>query len=111
MKRYSIIKKEKDFKQIFQRGKKINNPYFTIIYLKNDNDPINRLAFIAPKKHFKKACQRNLIKRRLKAIFNQINFKITGINLIIVAKNSLLEKNFEEIKNILENSLSNEQLI
>ncbi len=111
MRQYSILKKEKDFKKIFQQGKKINNPYFTIIYLVKDNHPKNRLAFIVPKKVYKKAYQRNLIRRRLKAIFDQINFKTSGLDLIVIAKNSLMEKSFEELKKIIEIMLKQADLI
>lgn len=110
MRQYSIIKKERDFKKIFQEGKKINNPLFTLIYLKN-NDPKNRLAFIVPKKAFKKAYQRNLIRRRLKSIFDQINFQTSGLNLIIIAKISLAEKSFKEIEKIIKKTLEKENLI
>ncbi|HPD55242.1 MAG TPA: ribonuclease P protein component [Candidatus Paceibacterota bacterium] len=100
--KYRSLKKEKDFQRVFQKGKKINCPELTLIFLPRQNDPINYVAIITSKANFRKATQRNLIKRRLRAILRQINLAKNGLDIIIIAKTPLLTKKFEDLKIVVE---------
>ncbi len=100
--KYRSLKKEKDFQRVFQQGKKINCPELTLIFLPGQNNSTNQVAIITSKAYFRKATQRNLIKRRLKAILRQINLAKNGLDIIIIAKTALLTKKFEDLKIVVE---------
>ena len=93
----SSLKKQEDFKSII-KGKKINNKYLTIFFKKlsdKSNKNLN-VSFVAQKK-LGNAIKRNIIKRRLKNIMNQI-LKVSKINLdysyLLIAKKILQMQNF-----------------
>jgi len=111
MKRFVSIKKERDLKKILSQGKKIKISDLTIIYLEKTSDPTNRFVFLVGKKFSRKASKRNLIKRRLRAIFSQIKIKIKGVDLVIMVRSSLAEKSFAELKLLIESILQKAGLI
>ncbi|HOL53899.1 MAG TPA: ribonuclease P protein component [Candidatus Paceibacterota bacterium] len=108
--KYHSLKKEKEFQRVFQAGKRINLPELTFIYLFHPDNPDNRLAVVASKKYFRQATQRNLIKRRLKAIISQIKLVNDGVDVIIIAKTPILARSFEELKGLLESTFQKAQL-
>jgi len=112
MKKSQIIRRDRDFKSIFTKGKKKNLAEITLIYLKrNDNNIFNRFAFLIGKKISKKAHERNLIKRRLKAICSALKLKETGLDIILIPKPNILEKSFTELKTLIETIFREAKLI
>ncbi|MCX8015870.1 MAG: ribonuclease P protein component [Patescibacteria group bacterium] len=111
MKKAQIIRKTKDFKFIFKNGQREKNSDLTIIYLFNPENKNNRFAFLISKKISKKACKRNLLKRRLKAICDQIDFKKSGYDIVFIPRPSLLAKNFSELKDLTERLMQKANLI
>lgn len=98
MKKRQIIRKKKDFYLIFNQGEKIKENGLTIIYFKNPNNQFNRFAFLINKKAVPKASQRNLLRRRFKAICDSVRFKEKECDIILIPKNSMMAKTFTELK-------------
>ena len=74
--RFSFTKAERlwghnALENLYQKGKSFQTVYFKIIYLsaERSEDIPCRIAFSAPKKSFKKAVTRNLLKRRMKEAY------------------------------------------
>ncbi len=61
------LKFNKDFKRAFEKGKRIIDTYFVIIYFEN-NLRYSRIATVV-RKDFGKAFQRNKIKRYIREIY------------------------------------------
>ena len=101
------LSKNEDFKKLLA-GKKISNHYFTIFFKKIPNKGNNclNISFVAKKK-MGKAVERNKIKRRLKNMTYAI-IKIAKLNLnfsyLVLAKKSVLEEKYDEIKRSLQKS-------
>ena len=100
----SSLKKQKDFKSII-KGERINNKYLTIFFKKlsdKSNKNLN-ISFVAQKK-LGNAVKRNIIKRRLKNIMNQI-LKVSKINLdysyLLIAKKNIIDAKFSDIKEVI----------
>ena len=100
----SSLKKQEDFKSII-KGEKINNKYLTIFFKKlsdKSNKNLN-ISFVAQKK-LGNAVKRNIIKRRLKNIMNQI-LKVSKINLdysyLLIAKKNIIDAKFSDIKEVI----------
>ena len=95
------LSKNEDFKTLLT-GKKISNKYLTIFF-KNLSDKSNKnlnISFVTKKK-LGNAVKRNRVKRRLKAIMNNIS-KISKINLnysyLLIAKKNIIDGEFFDIK-------------
>ncbi len=101
------LSKNEDFKKLLT-GKKISNSYLTVFF-KNIPDKKNtclNISFVAKRK-MGKAVVRNKIKRRLKNMTYAIT-KITKLNLnfsyLVLAKKTVLEEKYHEIKEALQKS-------
>lgn len=99
------------FNLAFKKKKKLNSSLLLLYYLSNRKD-INNLpknAFIVGLSIDKRSVKRNLIKRRMKAAYMLISKKIRFLNkisvLIWVAKESIKDATFGQIKGTMESLL------
>lgn len=86
------LKFNKDFKRAFEKGKRIIDTYFVIIYFEN-NLRYSRIATVV-RKDFGKAFQRNKIKRYIREIYrtNKIFFP-KGYDFVFIPR-KFLSDNF-----------------
>ncbi len=111
MKRIYRLKLQRDFDNVFKKGKTVSLSEIAIKYVKNNLNHC-RLAEIISKKTAKKATQRNLLRRRLKEIIRVQYLKnLDNWDIIIIPKSGLLEKNFVELKEIVRLILEKAKLI
>ena len=96
------LKNNEDFKSLL-KGRKLSNKYFVMFYkklLRKDYKNLN--ISIVAKKKLGNAVQRNLCKRRLKNLVNEVAKKISlnfNYSYLILAKdNSLKKDSFEDLK-------------
>jgi len=82
-----------DVGSVLKSGKKRYFPLFNIFTHDCDSAIVH---FIAPKKQFKKAHQRNKVKRRLREAFHQVKLD-KKLCIVVLAKNSILEAQFSDI--------------
>ena len=98
------LSKNEEFKTLLKQ-KKISNKYVTIFFGKliNKNNKKLNISFVTKKK-IGNAVIRNKIKRRLKNITNDA-IKKTSLNFsysyLVVAKKTILNDNYEDIKETL----------
>ena len=74
-----------EFQSVFDQAKKINQRYLLLLFKKN-TQPSSRLGIIVSKRVAKKAVTRNRIKRTIRESFRQWQQKITGFDIIIIAR-------------------------
>ena len=96
------LKNNEDFKSLL-KGRKLSNKYFVMFYkklLRKDYKNLN--ISIVAKKKLGNAVQRNLCKRRLKNLVNEVAKKISlnfNYSYLILAKDNALKKDtFEDLK-------------
>ena len=97
---------KKDVQELYKNGNKINSVSCTLIWslAKNKIDPRN-IVISVPKKHIKKAVDRNYIKRRVKEIYKKNQTLFESVNIILIyTKSSLPEFNKlkEELLNLFQ---------
>ena len=102
------LSKNEDFKNLL-KGKKRSNKYFTLFFKKliNKNSKNLNISFVTKKK-LGNAVKRNKIKRRLKNMMNDAIKKISlnfNYSYLVIAKNTVLNDNYEIIKNTLFSEL------
>ena len=98
------LKKEKDFQQVFNKGRFINSDLISVRFLGNSTDD-TRVGFIVSKKVSKKAVLRNRVKRKLREVMRANMEKIKGgFDIIITAKSIELEKIDKTLEELLKRS-------
>jgi len=99
MKRYEMIKKNKDFQEIIHNKKVIHSPLFSI-YKKNYPQTYPQVKFgIAVKKSFGNAVERNKIKRQIRNIVDKHKKEFKkGNYYIIMIKNTCIEKSYPQLE-------------
>ncbi len=98
------LKKEKDFQQVFNKGRFINSDLISVRFLDNNTDD-TRVGFIVSKKVSKKAVLRNRVKRKLREVMRANMEKIKGgFDIIITAKSIELEKIDKTLEELLKRS-------
>lgn len=104
-----IIRKKKDINEVFKKGKTIRTSFLKLIYLPSTLG-YDRIIII-PVKHYGRAVDRNLVRRRAKEIFRNYCFRVSSeepsfdnvYDYVLVVQNektssfSLLKANFEEL--------------
>ena len=99
------LKNNEDFKNLI-KGKKLSNKYFVMFYKKLLNKKSNYFNIsIVTKKKLGNAIERNLTRRRIKNILNELAKKISlnfNYSYLIIPKDKALKKNsfFDLKKNI-----------
>jgi ribonuclease P protein component len=100
------IKKKKDFETIFKNSKSFRANLF-IFRISENNLGINRFGFVVSKKVSKSAVVRNKVRRRLSDIMRAESEKMKmGIDLIIITFPGIDKKDFSEVKDSIESTLS-----
>ena len=109
------LKSEKSISQIFETGKSLSVYPLRLIYqLKSpeNNVPV-KIGFAVPKKNFKRAVDRNLIKRRMREAYRlnkqilqgENKVSVSGLEIMLIYQGKKSE-DFEKISNCLKNLLN-----
>ena len=90
----TVIKESSKISYIFKNGVKYESKYFMLFFMQADQC---EFAAIAPKKTFRKAVDRNFVKRRIRALArNSIN---KPGSYIIMARKRFYTANFKVLEN------------
>lgn len=96
---YSNIKKNEDYRAVYKYGIIKNSPYFTLTYLKKDNDE-TRIGISVSKKTGNSVI-RNRLKRRMREIVRRNYKKVKkGFDLVFVMRNKSNCVSFSELEEI-----------
>ena len=105
------LKSKKKIDILFKKGKRVHSPVLTVVFLK-DNTEENEIAYpqilvSVPKRNFKKAVDRNFIRRQIKEAFRlylkeDVKLDITTYHcyLALVYKETRI-RDFNEIQSAL----------
>lgn len=103
----TTLRNKREIQGIFREKARLDFEDFFIVYKKNElGQP--RFLFVASKRNFKKAVERNRAKRLLRQAVRSVlrDYKNLGYDILIVAKKSLIEKKIydiiPQIRNVFE---------
>lgn len=96
------LKKKKDFENVFKKGRSLKEGFLVLKIINNRSDKI-RFGFIVSQKISKKATCRNKIRRQISELIRlKIKKLKKGVDGIIITLPGIEEKNFSEIKEIID---------
>lgn len=100
MKRCFSLKRNKQFRQVYRRGKSLAARYFVLIYSRSKSDRIH-VGFSVSKK-IGNSVARNRVKRRLREAFRpMISEALPGYDLIFIARDAVREADFSAIESAM----------
>lgn len=102
------IKTNADILSVLKKNKKVNLPIGTIWLSYSNNKSQIEYALLVNKSNFKLAVTRNKIKRQLRNILIQSNFK-GGIKLLIKPNPVYLKKDYQTIKELIIKTITKYQ--
>lgn len=92
-----ILKKNKDYKSVYDCNNSISD-YNLVIFLKKNDYKYSRFGFTAAKK-IKKAVERNLVRRRLKEIVRHKEDSIKeGYDIVLMARVNAVESDYKSLE-------------
>ncbi len=92
------LKKRKEFQFVFENGIFFEGKLVKMKVIFNNQEE-KKFAVVAPIKIFKKAVERNKIKRKLREAVRNIFFQIPEkIAFILIARKDILEKSVKQIE-------------
>jgi len=96
------LARERDIKRVFEKGKRINNSLFSLLFLKN-NQELTKATVVVNKKYDKRAVYRNRLKRKFReACHNLVLSLKEPSDIIILPKKESEEIEFQELAVQLE---------
>ena len=104
MDRSYSLKRHKEFRYTYARGRSQSTPLYTLVYVRSRNESV-RIGFSVSKR-VGNAVQRNRAKRRMRAALTPMIANIAGgFNVIFVAKPEVLDAPFAELIRQMESLL------
>lgn len=111
MKKAFRIKDNKEFQEVFRRGKSFANRQLVIYYIQKPEQDHFRVGLSVGTK-IGNAVTRNRIKRYLRQSFRELEDRILPtLNIVIIARNPTKDMGLQEIKRSLIHVLSRQSLL
>lgn len=101
--RQQRLKKEKDFEEVFKKGKTVKGSFF-FIRMVLTSAPNLRCAVVVPAKTTPLAVSRNAIRRRLTAMLQDLLAGLSGFDLVLVVSH-VPEKDSSEVRQEIASAL------
>lgn len=97
------IRKPAEFRRVFSRGRRTSNPVTNLVALRNDL-PYIRVG-LAVSKRVGSAVTRNLVKRRIRSAFSEMNIT-DGWDVVITAKPESSIVSYEVLEGEIQKSIA-----
>lgn len=109
MDRSYTLKRHKEFRYTYARGRSQSLSLFTLVYAKSRNETVR--VGLSVSKRIGNAVQRNRAKRRMRAALTPFITHIAGgFNVIFVARQEVLTAPFSELSRQMESLLRRAEL-
>ena len=96
------IRKPAEFRRVFSRGKRTSNSLTNVVAVKNDISYLR--VGLSVSKRVGKAVTRNLVKRRIRSTFADMNIT-GGWDVVVTAKPNSSEASYEDLGEAIQKSV------
>ena len=79
LKKHEILRSKKDIKELFENGSSFFLYPYKVFYQPNTETKYNKVLFSVSKKNFKRAVDRNLLRRRMKEAYRLNKSHLTDL--------------------------------
>jgi ribonuclease P protein component len=111
MNQFYHLTRSSEIQRVRRLGKSNAHPLIVLMVYKIDAAKPTRLAIIAGKA-VGGAVQRNRAKRRLRAVFQELFYKIpSGFDLVVIARKSILNASYQEIQSAIREVCEKARLV
>lgn len=100
MKNYDSLKKNRDFQNVYSKGKSKANKYLVMYVMENDLS-INRLGIQVSKKVGNSVVRHHLTRLIRESYRLNSEMFNSGLDIVIIARNTAKDKNYKEIESAL----------
>ncbi len=105
------LRQQKDFDNVYKRGRAVHGPLFNLRFVANSLD-LNRYGIVVSKKTEKLATRRNNVKRRVRAaVRDSIGQIANGRDIVILVKKAALASKPDELKREIYSMLKKAKLL
>lgn len=96
MKKPDVIRNDKDFTNLYRKGKSAGSKYVVVFYVKNNLD-YGRKAFLASKK-VGNSVARNRARRLMKEAFRKTEMSVpSGYDVLFIARNTIVDAKCDDV--------------
>jgi ribonuclease P protein component len=99
--RSARLLKASQFRQVFQRARRVSDQNFTILARAN-GDQASRLGLAISKKQVRRAVDRNRLKRLVREGFRHHKVALHGLDIVVMARSHALTHSNRELNEALE---------
>jgi len=110
MKKAFRIKDNKEFQEVFRKGKSFANRQLVVYYKKKPMQSHFRIGLSVGKK-IGNAVTRNRIKRYLRQAFHELEEQVAKHDIVIIARQPTKDMDYHQVKKSLIHLLSRERLL
>lgn len=110
LKRRYSLKRNKNFRRVYRRGKSFPSQYFVLLKAKGRPEALH--VGLSVSKRLGKSVVRNRVKRRMRAAFSPLIAHMkTGYDLILIAREPVVHAPFRELEKALQKLLQKASLL
>ncbi len=91
-----------DYERVFQHPQKSSGKALTVLARQSGRE-VARLGLAIPRKHIRRAVERNRVKRLIRESFRRHQHLLRGLDVVVIGRSDLVKKNTQGVFECLEN--------
>ncbi|MCA1903856.1 MAG: ribonuclease P protein component [Cyanobacteria bacterium KgW148] len=105
------LRHRSDFKEVLSSGVYVKGKFLTVKFVRNFGTQSTLVGFVISKKFSKRACDRNLLKRRLRSIMREfLGHLVGGLKLVVMVSRPQIDVSFSDLRDDLRDVLTRADL-
>ncbi|MGD8407346.1 MAG: ribonuclease P protein component [Thiohalophilus sp.] len=95
-----------EFREVFADSRRFNHPHLMMLARSNHKSHA-RLGLAIPKRHIRRAVDRNRIKRQIRESFRAEQSKLVGLDIVVMARSGADRLSNRELREVLASHWQN----
>lgn len=98
--RHQRLLSSSDFRHVFAHPRRFSHPALMML-VRSNNQSYARLGLAVPKRHVRRAVDRNRIKRQIRESFRAQQLKLVGWDIVVMARSGADRLSNRELREVL----------